>query len=276
MNTPRFLIAKYAPDARRMEPRNFGLIVWNEGNIQSKFIEDSSSGLRRLHIIDMHAYRQWITSWRLQCEKPFLRSKTGETIQRTSPEFLDALRDRTSANFMLFDGGRMLERLDIEETTALVDELFIELVSEEAMSTSKESHSKTTLIRTCDNILAPLDKDSRFHKDLLVTNGVEDDFPPKFTYGFGDPNKPEYLLQAVPLGSDDQVRSAAQKFRAVSRDSHLIDSSRCACLVDSHRGGSVTHNRVSFLSRFSGIVDIGNLDVARIQLARMGLPILAT
>ena len=31
MATPRFLIAKYAPDLRRMEPRNIGVIVWNEG-----------------------------------------------------------------------------------------------------------------------------------------------------------------------------------------------------------------------------------------------------
>lgn len=42
MNTPRYLIAKYIPDLRRMEPRNIGVIVWSPQGVAARFAAEKA------------------------------------------------------------------------------------------------------------------------------------------------------------------------------------------------------------------------------------------
>ncbi len=67
-SAPRFLIAKYAPDLRLMEPRNIGIILWSSGVVAARFIGESDAGpvtpptfIARKN---KQVYVQWLRHWR--------------------------------------------------------------------------------------------------------------------------------------------------------------------------------------------------------------------
>jgi hypothetical protein len=143
MNT-RFVVAKYIPDLRRMEPRNIGIIVWHKGATASRFLgEDEATGElhsppRRISVKDNTAYRQWVESWRMQLTKPFIETGHGDVIKKTSPEYLKQLCEWSRGNYVLVDGGEVPGNVQEDELTALADYLFQETVAVEEERERKE------------------------------------------------------------------------------------------------------------------------------------------
>src|SRR5262249_40338444 len=115
MIMPRFLIAKYAADLRRMEPRNFGVIVWSPHGVSAKFIGEQTDGKVRaaasiVRPDDRRAYKQWIAYWRAMIVKDAIMTRHG-LVHRSSPEFPDVLRSKAKPQFLLVDGGTLLDEV---------------------------------------------------------------------------------------------------------------------------------------------------------------------
>ena len=117
----RFLVAKYAPDIKRMEPRNIGVIAWCDGCTDARFLGEDESPPRHLKIRDTRNYRKWLSSWRKQIAKPLLELGHGQIVEKSTPEFLDALREWSRDSFLLVEGGEIIEAAARTELSGLVD-----------------------------------------------------------------------------------------------------------------------------------------------------------
>ena len=84
----RFLVAKYIPDLRRMEPKNIGIIAWNDGRTAARFLGEDDGPPRYLGVRDRNNYAQWLTSWRSQLARPFVEAGRNERVRKQDVNFL--------------------------------------------------------------------------------------------------------------------------------------------------------------------------------------------
>lgn len=269
--SPRFAIAKVIPDLTRMEPRNFGVVVWNRGQCVARFLSDDADAdarqLKRLELPTLESYSQWVDYWHLQCQKPKLKLN-GKTIERAAPEFIDALCATSLENFQLAPAGFVNGSYPASETKDIAMSLF-----ESVVLVPMPLPKKAQVDKLYETLFSSLANNEKFHRDgMNVPCKKLDTFFP-FTFGFGDPNRPEVLMQTVSLGKEDQVVAAAMKFRCVVEDEKLIDKKRCACLISDDRHSPAVIRHSSILSRYGELVNVVNIESARRQLAKMGLPL---
>lgn len=146
MSSPRFLVAKYTPDLRRMEPRNIGVVVWSDGRIAARFAGEHTNGTAKidppthLHVQSKSVYRKWIAYWREILARPALPDETGRTIDRREPEFVNLIRGKSKQQFRLVDGGEFLQAIPNHDLDSVTDELFQELV---AIERDPHTHERT-------------------------------------------------------------------------------------------------------------------------------------
>lgn len=234
MSTPRFLIAKYAPDLRRMEPRNIGVIVWNEGTVVAKFLGDSGDSLRRLHLNSSRVYKEWIDFWRAEINKPKLRLSSHGDVDRTSPEFVDAILSTSRQNFMLVDGGFLLESLATSETENLAADLFREFVEEPSKQQAFDQFDSRRLRRDADSLLkqAELVKRKDFFEPFDWLCPIrETKLHLKFDYALHD-GTPYSLLERVSLAKQQSVMSAFSMFDAMLQaNPQRLTKDKCVAFV---------------------------------------------
>ena len=118
-----------------MEPRNIGVVLWADGNITARFAGESDSAdlrsrlPRRLGIPDRRVYEKWVQYWREEIEKPSLtRGADGRAVDRSAPEFLDALATKSDLSFMLVPGGTLQTEVSAGELQEAISDLYERLV----------------------------------------------------------------------------------------------------------------------------------------------------
>jgi len=198
----RFLVAKYARDLKRMEPRNFGVIVWQNGHVGAMFAGESEDEEIRppkaLHVRDKQTYRQWIAYWRSCLESDQIEVGRGHKADRESPEFVDLLRSTANGNYMLVDGGYVLDAVKQQDIPGLTEYLFRELVGADE-ETARKAHESDLLNLHADRVLrGTLRKREDFHTNWpvpCVNFGFHRDV--KFDYALGLGAKPKLLLNKV-------------------------------------------------------------------------------
>ena len=86
-----------------MEPRNFGVVVWSNGAIISRFAGETTVGGRsvirppaHLHMESANAYRQWVDYWRLMMSRSTIKGSDGVARKRSDPEFVEILSSATN------------------------------------------------------------------------------------------------------------------------------------------------------------------------------------
>jgi hypothetical protein len=115
-----YMVFKYIPDMARMEPRNIGVLLWKDGAIAAKFIQETPK-----FVTSENAYKQWISYWSTQLQKHELPSMAG-TVPVASPKFLEALQEGSKGNFYLALGGQIID--NVEDVHDGVNYLFNMLV----------------------------------------------------------------------------------------------------------------------------------------------------
>ena len=227
MTPIHFMVAKYIADRRRMEPRNIGVIAWHDGVVAGRFAGEDEWTMKPPKLVDREArkaYQTVVTSWRLQFSKLHLPIGRGrEDVPRSSPDFLIALARYSQENFVIVSGGHATATPVGSTLIDAINGLYADLVDD---SDGRDERHGSLLVRTCEDLLSPLESSGRFLRDVTPV----DDLPVTFSYGYGDDDHLEALLQVVSLASSDQVTSAAMKFRCVSLDAELVPRSHCACL----------------------------------------------
>ena len=121
---PRFLVAKYAPDLRRMEPKNIGVILWHRGLVESRFVERQHADF----VNDLETFDRWVSYWNKQLAKDTLSISREDPISREDDQYLDVFKRTQKGNYLLCEGGFLLE--DVENLKDAADFLFEQLVIE--------------------------------------------------------------------------------------------------------------------------------------------------
>jgi hypothetical protein len=124
MSAPTYLIAKYAPDVARMEPRNIGVILWASMGVECKFMPSADAHF----VSDVSMYDRWTRFWADACRKPELETKNG-IIKRRDVAFLKALRETQAGNFFLYEGGFIADNVPAVERENATDFLYRTLVA---------------------------------------------------------------------------------------------------------------------------------------------------
>lgn len=286
MTTPRYLIAKYIGDLRRVEPRNIGVILWTPAGVAARFLAERADRPgavdgRRVpsFVTSTGAYKQWIEFWRGELEKTEIESVADpdKKVNRRDPGCLDVLMASGKGNFVLADGGLLLDPVqDVEDA---VDFLFNTLVE----SGVQEEQRDVTLDEVCDRLIEETNllKDASFHSDYevpcQVAPGVMEQFQFSHAYRNGSIKR---LYQRVPLSplkamQRKNLHDAAWMFERVT-EAKIIRKENAVSLVfvpEGHSADNGVDRWLSVLGMVSRVVDVGNEEAAKREFE--GLPALS-
>lgn len=224
--TPRFLLAKYVPDLKRMEPRNIGLFLWAKGKVRCKFLDAPD------FVNDLSTYERWKEYWKYEIGGDAVTPATGSRVSISTPECMDALLTMQKGNYILVDAGELVQDVRVREVESALDFLFHELVG--APGQVSEVDRRESLSRACRCIV----EDS----GIRQREGFRPKFPVecavygvkkhlRFSYGIGN-GHPQALFQRVSLDRDSSVHDAALKMHTLLERA-LLPEKRFAAFVQS-------------------------------------------
>lgn len=263
--TTRFLVAKYVPDLRRMEPRNIGVVVWSNGTVAARFIGEDSTGSVR----GSRAFREWVSYWRTQIAKDSIRTRDGRLVSSFETEFVDQLTTGSKQQYMLVDGGYLLDQHSPEDVSSLADELFRQLVAKQEKN-AFDDRSKETRTRLAESTREVV----RF-MDLRHRNGFRSPYevvctvgkikqPFKFDYAFHDEEGVKSVLQKV-LWKPDSVYSNAFQFDQMRLANQQLEQRRCISFVfadERQLNTEKIQDAWQVLSERSSVVNVAELRTA--------------
>ena len=281
-DSPHFLIVKYVPDIRRMEPVNVGVILWVNGAVLARFYGEDPENLDRIRAPNSirarnhSVYRGWVRFWRDEIKKPELPIPGGKKVAMSSPDYLDALRYSANRNYLLVPGGFLMDRVESQSEHDALDELFRILVADELAEDSKES---ALLREGWKRVItkAGLKESPHFQPEKHIPGsirGVQREY--RFSAVIGN-GTPEAVLQKVVVSSDVSVNDASFKFAAV-RDLYGWSDKRCASFIHVVPGthdvaDSIIQSAVEQLRAFSTVINVAQPKRAVKHLKAMELPL---
>jgi hypothetical protein len=201
----QYVLAKYVPDLGRMEPRNIGVIVWSNGRTSTRFVESSEE-----FIEDAENYDRWIEYWKRLVSGEKLQVRRRRAVSRKSARFLAELRQTQKGNYLLEEGGLVVDKVDnINEVADFLFERLVAIGGPARIGTE-------TLKERCDEIVreANLPNVAKDETLQIIVDGIAQDL--LFHYKVGDPENPSALLLRVPLSKQLHVTSAQYKFQSVA------------------------------------------------------------
>jgi hypothetical protein len=275
---PRFLVAKYIPDLRKQEPKNIGIVLWAGGQVLSRFVGDdelhNSTQFYPNFVLKRNrpVYREWITHWRRLMSKETLPLQGRKTVPKSSADFLNALRLKSSGNFVLVEGGLFPVDIPKKDIGAIADGLFQEMVSEverveisEARSLQKRTNEffSETNLKYRSNFA----KNYRVQYDFRGVKRHVD-----FSYGISGEagsifvGSPTALFQTARLSDMRDVNNALFMLEGVAGNngSSLLPKQCCFAVV--HTGAAKDAENVDesleSLDKVGTVLDLSNLSQA--------------
>jgi hypothetical protein len=220
--TPRYLLAKYIPDLSRFEPKNIGIIVWSPYGIKSRFLAEKPSSPGEVDgrsipsfITSPSAYRQWINFWNKEVHKPVLEPVNGgELVSVENPQVIEILKQTGRDNFILEDGGFLLDAIGAEDIQPFLDYLFSTLVNQPELEEPRDP----TLNEISEKIIADsqIRSTPNFYNDYSISvqiGKVEDTV--RFSHAYR--NGKLSVVQKISISKqiDKNIHSAAWQFEKV-------------------------------------------------------------
>lgn len=286
MTNPRYFLAKYIPDLARIEPRNVGVILWSPHGTVARFAAEKAGrpgevdgrSTAQFGIVSTDSYRQWIEFWRCELDKTSISPiPCGPPASKDCPQFLDALASFNRGNFVLAEGGFLLEAISPGQMNDALNDLYQRLVE----PTSADEARDHDLNELCDRLLAKtrIDHDPYFKKryeiPCQVGRGVEERFEFSYAYGNGAPKR---LYQKVPLSQRTNrsslrriIDSTAWMFEKVVQNQIVAEDQVVSIVyLPSHIAKEHDIARgVSVLQSKSRILNIGDEDQATEEFRRL-------
>jgi len=279
----RFLVAKYIPDMRRLEPRNIGVIVWTDGHLSAHFLGEGGEiarAPRRLGVQNQDTYRQWIRYWRSEMSRPTLSiNGNDQRIARESPEFIDALRQRSKENFVLVDGGFVTGHVNPGDIDEVVQDLFVGLVEEGDDSGDSHAEDAILLKKAVSHIFhaSGIDGVQGYQAKTPLTFSVESHV---FAFTFDwtvYTDSPQAVFQHAMLTRPMSVNSAAFMFSCLARadfQPYRVRKERCLALV--RTTAAIMDNEAAVrelekLKAYSTVVDVSDEERSINELRHLSL-----
>ena len=279
MSTPRYLIAKYIPDLQRVEPRNIGVIVWAPGVAAARFAAEKADRPGEVDgrsipsfVTSPSAYKQWIRYWCNELAKDDIAPVGGgPRVNRSSGDFLATLQSSSKGNFVLVEGGYLLDSVDADDLPQLADHLYGMLVD----ATGTDETRDPTLDEVCDQLIREtgLDRDPYFQSRYPVTCRVAEgtDEPYEFSHAYGN-GTPQRLYQRMPFLKKKTlyrktVHDSAWMFEKVI-SAGIIGRNQGAVLVyatDEQKADSDIERSLRVLASVTRVFDLSDIEAARTE-----------
>jgi hypothetical protein len=268
----RYLVAKYTPDPRRMEPRNIGVVLWAAGRAVARFLDEEDAYFVR----DRPNYRRWVAYWQSLIEEQRISLPRKPIVTMDRPEFLDAMLGTQEGNYLLFDGGFVMDAVRRNMLPAAVDHLFRELVIRNSPEPMDHKEQAARLKAECDRALADVGLAARddFKKSVRVPCKVKQvKMPFKFNYAIvaddaARPGRVRAVFQRVYVGGQQSVTSAAFMYQQLIR-AKLLRKEQCAALISQEAGMTPSADAaasVQMLEEHATVINIADARAAREKL----------
>jgi len=261
---PRYLIAKYVPDVRRMEPVNIGVILWNHGRTATRFLPvEEAVGL----VNEEATYSRWLDFWNGLLDQATIKPARGAAVPKEDAAFVDALLKMQEGNYLLTDGGLLTDKLPSKQIAAAADHLYKQLVSRKDSRPATPREQGVKLKFMSDRLFdeTGLSQRKDFKKSLPVpckVGKVQASF--KFNYAVMNGTLGS-VFHRVQLGVGQSVNSAAFMFEHVQQ-ANLLKKERCAAIVRAGDGedgiGGETAVTLEMLRSFATVINVADHEQA--------------
>lgn len=284
MRTPKYVIAKYIADLARMEPRNVGVIVWTPDGIEARFAAEKSDRPGDIDgrsipsfITSPSAYRQWIQFWRSELEKTEIETAEGKAcVPQGSPDYLAALQSWNRGNFVLVEGGFLLDSIQGDDLGGLADHLYQTLVE----ATGTDEQRDPTLDELCERLIAEtqLTNDPHFISRFPVTCAIATNTNETFEFSHAYRNGTlQRLYQRVPFSRRKRllrktVHDSAWMLEKVI-EANVVSREQSGVLVyasDELQAEPAIGEALSVLATVSRVLNLRDYDVVKSEFH--GLP----
>ena len=280
----KYLLAKYIPDLRRQEPRNIGIIVWSPEGLEARFLGEKNEEMETIDgrsvppfVTSLNAYKQWVHYWRAEIEKPEIKPVSGgDSVSKDLPEFTEVLKTANRGNFVLEDGGLLLDKVNVEELPRVANELFNTLVE----AGGQDEPRDLTLDEMCDELLetTKLAFNPHFYNsfavECLVATGTHETFV--FSHGYKRVAV-ERLYHRVHLPRKRKsflkknFHDAAWTFEKVI-EAKIIERERTGALVyvsDEQQSDYQIQNALAVLASVTRVINLKDREVALQEFQRV-------
>jgi hypothetical protein len=256
-NNATYLIAKYIPDLRRMEPRNIGIILWSSNKSYCRFLTSrEAAGIVR----DVGVYSRWTDFWKRQVDEGVVRLPREQPVYVDSLEYLHALKKTQRENYVLDDGGDVVTQVKVSKGQDATDFLFQQLVE----TTHKHVEREETLAASASTLLkrAGLINRGDFQGAREIEcsfNGISE--PLKFHYYFGN-GSPQTVLHRAKVASSQSVNSTAWMFDRLSAAHPTTKRGVIINTSDAEFDDRATQAFLSVLNKLAVTIDLANEQTA--------------
>ncbi len=257
----RFLVAKYTPDVRRLEPRNIGIILWTPRRLGLRFLETTDAKF----VKDKGMYDRWVTFWSDTCQSKVIEVGRGQEVAANSPDFVEALLNTQRGQYRLVDGGFVPEKVLVNDIDRMTDTLFSDLVATPTMrKDAMDDVSSGTLLSRCKDLFQQIglsDREDFFtaRKVRCQVGKITRDF--QANYLVGNPSRHPVILQRVEIGEPRSVDSTSFMFERLLEKGVVEGKNKLAALYhDPNSDGAM----IDQLSEYSIPINLSDRDASRL------------
>ena len=251
--TPKIILAKYAPDLSRMEPRNIGVFLWAKRTLFARFLEPDEAAF----VNESETYERWRTYWMDMASEGIIKPPRGRPVSAEDERCIEVLLGTQKGNYLLVDSGELLQQVGKRDARKAVEFLFEELVRD-PQSTSQQQRSPRHLVRRCDELFEATGLSSRadFRRNRTISCPVYGvDRHLKFNYVLGN-GTPEAVFERVLLDKQYSVNSATLMLHTITREAGVSEG-QCAALVQgSNMTSRYADEGMALLGQFCQVIDV--------------------
>lgn len=219
-----YLVAKYVPDVRRMEPHNIGVVLWAAKRIGFRFLPEDDATF----IDDKHTYRRWISYWTRLLSQDSISIRGNAPIPVSDPQYLTAFQSTQKGSYLLYDAGRVEDNVSVREVSSAVDFLFDELV---AVPHAEQNVDQIRLGAESRRLLEDaglVERVKRNHQIKCNVLGVPQQLSFNYAVDAAE-DSARALMQRVVVSNQQSLTSAAFKFEWLGRNDGK--AGKCASIV---------------------------------------------
>lgn len=282
--TAIYLLAKYIPDLHRFEPRNIGVIVWTPTGVQARFLAEHPSRQGDVDgrsipkfVTSANAYKQWLSYWRNAVSGRALSPVMGGAPVNISDQaFVETLKQSGHGNFVLVEGGALLDSVSESELPIIADQLFSQLVE----ASGPEQPSDPGFELHCDELLdrTGLKRHPHFVNHYPVrcrVHGVDEEY--EFSHALANGTL-ERLYQRFPIPKRKQKLQKSRDATAWMLESlasnRIIAQENVVLLVDTtseQQAETEVDKTLRLLGSMSRIINIHNESEALAEFGNAAL-----
>lgn len=297
MSSLSFYILKFIPDPVRQEPRNLGILIWTPNLVYARLAGTTtdqpwSVDGRRIgggKLESLNTYKQWIMALQdLINSKRIQNLRSQETVENTSPGFIDALKTWCNGSILLTNGGEIFLESPEESIQPILDSLYETYV---APSSVAPGFLKSGILRRVESLdvkvalqnlinSTPLKEDPYLIKKKTIrceVRGIQEDLEFSYAYENGALHR---LIQTIELPKRREqirqnVQSSAWMFDRVLNQNIVKDGQIIAamCFPEERLKESEVGKGVSLIASMATIWNLA--DAGRVSQELRYLPTLS-